>query len=433
MRNIPYDIKNKLMSMQQTLANDADPRMLLKLQRGTIPITDKRLWQYSTVDSGSCTVSSVTVRRSKKDVAPDFAYVAFVRANTLYVKIARIEQPVKKMSWTVVETIANVSKCSLVFNGSYVQSGLYNTEFVTEEEPWLFYTNLSGELFGGVLGTTYSTIVGSGVVDFDAARAIASLYKDIDQGMMIFYILNGYVYFRQYINDTWQDQQSVSLAPENAVSIKADRTFDWRIVLQVQDNTGALHEVLSRPYYSGWVNVENLTMKVPSILLDVKEIQYISAQSEDEYLTATVSGITIQPKYALSPVMKSAYNAIYTNAELEVENDYGYKVVIEFDEIVDSVSTSYNSFVLEDSTGQIVYPFAAESITGRTIAVYFMNFNNAVGEVTVSYNGTGLVGEIGQSVDADSVSFTPTGLVPFYVAPPVVVGITNIQDWEVPS
>ena len=36
--------------------------------------------------------------------------------------------------------------------------------------------------------------------------------------------------------------------------------------------------------------------------------------------------------------MKSAYNAIYTNAELEVENDYGYKVVIEFDEIVDNVS-----------------------------------------------------------------------------------------------
>jgi hypothetical protein len=38
---------------------------------------------------------------------------------------------------------------------------------------------------------------------------------------------------------------------------------------------------------------EYLTVKVPSIAMQVKEVQYVSAKNADEYLTAKVSGIDI--------------------------------------------------------------------------------------------------------------------------------------------
>jgi hypothetical protein len=431
-RTNKFGLENDVEAINRVLFDGYLPVVKFKARREKTPIVTPEFWEELLVQTiANVTSTSVAVEYSARGIGK--VYVAYIADGVLTVKSSQFGYPLSEMIWAVDEMIPDCAQCAIDFDGSFVKTSPNTNAFYTEEIPYLAYTNLSGQLNVGSLGGPYDTVVGAGVLSVDLTRGIASIAKDFDLGLIAFYIINGYVYFRQLIRGTWQDQQIVSIAPANAVKLRADRTFDWRHCLQILDSAGALHEVFSMPYYSGHIGVENLTMKVPSISLDVKEIHYISAKSEDEYITATVSGITIQPKYALSPVMKSAYNAIYTNAELEVENDYGYKVVIEFDEIVDSVSMSYNSFVLEDSMGQAVYPFAAESITGRTIAVYFMNFNNAVGEVSVSYNGSGLVGEIGQSVDADSVSFVPTGLVPFYVAPPVVVGITNIQDWEVPS
>ena len=206
----------------------------------------------------TATDTSTAVRRQHEGDLGDVAYVAQIVGTTLTVKRATITVAITDMIWETVETIANCSNCALAFDGAFVRGSHFDVEYETNELPWLFYVTSTGQLMAGVLGGSYESLVGANVTAIDAVRGVASKYKDIDQGLIVFYAISGSVYYRQRVDGTWLDQESVSLAPANVVSIKAERTFDYRIVLQITDNAGALHEVFSRMESSGWQSSEYL-------------------------------------------------------------------------------------------------------------------------------------------------------------------------------
>lgn len=427
MRPINSEVKSRLLQMHQTLYNNSNPSMQVEVIRPRTAIFHRRFWQESIITADTTATSTgIAVRRMGQ--YGDLVYAAYVSSGTLTVKTAELVFPVNNMIWNTVLTVPGCLDVALEFDGHFVTGINKKIEYYTDELPWLFYTTASGELKGGILGSTYETIVGANVTSFDVIRGVRGLMgtnHGIDEGLLVFYVLNGVVFYRPYKYGEWGNQEIVSIAPENIVNIKAERTFDWRIVLQVEDTDGRLYEVFTESYVSGNTNVEFLQILPAKIDFTVTDIRYHNAQAPVEYIAMFAPAMTIQPKWAVATVILSAENLIYTNEDYGALDDYGFRVRVAFDHGIDWVSDPYASFTMVDEDEYLFGALEVERVDYRTIDVIFLNFNNAVGSVTVYYSGTGLTGEIGQGVSASSISFTPTNLVPTAIPLPEVEAIWN--------
>lgn len=429
MRPIDNTVKNRLLQMHQTLYNNANPSMQIEAIRPRTAIFHKRFWQEATITAGA-TAQSTSVAVQRTEDGDNKVYAAYVSSGVLTVKVADLVFPVSNMNWTTVLTVSGAVSVCLEFDGKFVKSSLYKSEFYTNELPWVFYTTSTGELKGAILGSDFEVIVGANVSSFDAIRGVSSKYGDVDQGLLIFYIINGTVNYREYLNNEWGDQQTVSIAPANAVKIRAERVFDWRIVLQVQDYSGALYEVFSEPYYSGWVGVEYLTAKVTDMTVDVIEINYADYKNTDEYITASAD-MEVWAKSISSPYMVSAWNiptSLYDEETEEYYDDYGYYVVLKWSDPVFNLDDNLAQFVMTDSYSATWYPqeIIRDELHNRLI-LRFTDFNNAGNPITLSYTpGTLSSGIV--PVDADSIQFNATGLVPTFVPAPEFVSAWNTDS-----
>lgn len=435
MRSIDATLQARIELAQQTLFNNANPQMDVQVTRPRTPITRAGFWQESIVTEDATAIcTSVAVRRQVKN--PTRAYVAYVTSGgTLVVKWADLSLAWESMVWTVAETISGCVACAVELDGSFVQAPRNRVEYLTDATPWLFYVTDAGALMGGPLGGTYETLVATNVTAVDAIRGVASLYKDVDQGLLVFYIINGAVYYREYINGSWESQLSVSLAPANAVRIKAERVFDWRIVLQVADNTGALYEVFSRMESSGWQSLERaVTLSGAGVTsTELINIDYADYTQEDTAITLVGVGcITVLNMSIYSPALRAAHN-IATSTE-DPENpgqyydDYGYRVVFEFNQCVINAAEYPGDFKLVDSYGSSWYGQQAV-VEDRFVIVTFTDFNNAGNPIT-AYALAGNLWNGYTALTETSVAFNATGLVPTFIPSPVPQSATNIQDWS---
>lgn len=426
MRPIDPTLKAKLLEAYQTLYNNAEPNVEAIVSRPTTPITSKNYWEETIVTENVTSIcTSVAIQKTGR--YPEKAYVAYVDdSNVLVVKSADLVYPITRMVWEVEETIENCLACAVDFDGSFVRASRDKVEFRTEETPWLFYVTSTGQLMAGVLGGSYESLVGANVTAIDAVRGVASKYKDIDQGLLVFYVIAGSLYYRDLIDGVWGGQTSVSIAPADIVSVRAERTFDYRIVLQVTDTSGSLHEIFTKMESSGWQATEQISasLSVATVLI---AIDYLYNKSADERITAGLS-VDTALLYALSPVMVSAENVIHNDSELEIEDDYGYKVVLHWDERVFDATGNEASFSMVDEASAVFRCTLVEKTGIKEITLLFQNFNNATGDLTLLYTPGTMMGEV-VAIEADSFVFTPTGLVPFATEPPVPVSIENIEGW----
>jgi hypothetical protein len=105
--------------------------------------------------------------------------------------------------------------------------------------------------------------------------------------------------------------------------------------------------------------------------------------------------------------------------------NYGFKVRVTFDECVFDVDTGFS---LSDSSSGAWSSSSVIKVSDKIVEISFSNFNNADGDCTVSYTPGTMMGDI-VAVEADSLVFTPTNLVPYVTEPPLLVSIGNIEDW----
>lgn len=141
---------------------------------------------------------------------------------------------------------------------------------------------------------------------------------------------------------------------------------------------------------------------------------YIDGQPVSEY---TISGTTLI--FATAPsdgaVITATYQFINWARIIKLEMNAG----------VFGAAENVAHFTVKDSTDtQIVITSA--SVTGHEITLNTSDFNNAVGDITVEYDGQGtMTGEAGQAVNSFNVTFTPINLDPIQVPPPEVEAIWN--------
>jgi len=336
MRYLDQTIKDKLLLAQQTLYNNAQPSMEVIAVRPRTAIFHERFWQESIVTAGVTAVcTSVAIKRTKR--WGETIYVAYVDTNDLLtVKSAPFVFPIRKMSWTTIETVANCTACALEFEGRFRHNGA-NVHFLTDTLPYLFYVTAAGALVGGVLGSEYEIIAAAGVTAVDVINGVSNTYDAQNQGFFVFYIIDGSVYYNSLFDGTWEGQRSVSIAPANAVKIKAERTFDYRIILQVTDNTGALYEIFTKMEATGWNGTDFISMNV-GVVADLVEVFYSDLQNtENISLDVSVLGYPVPMLMATySPTLLSAYNIATVMEDPEnpgtFYDDYGYRVVFRFDQ-----------------------------------------------------------------------------------------------------
>lgn len=417
MRPTDSSFLDKVLTNIQTPQNKNSPEMEVICVRAFTGITRKEYWQESIItEDEAATVTSVAVRRTGKN--PDRVFAAYVTASgNLVVKSSKITYPTSKMAWTVEAEIEGCMSCAVEFDGSFIRQKR-DIEYWTETEPWLIYTTVAGALYAGILGGPYELLAASGVTQVDIVRGIRSIHGDIDQGLLVFYIVAGGVFYRQFIAGNWEAQQTVSLAPDDAVAVKAERLFDYRIVLHVEDISGSIWEVFSNMEASGWISQDHISVSLTTLSRMVN-IRYLTANDPDERIT--VSLITAcRIRYAISPVM------VYAENINNGEDDFGYKIRVTFDERVYDPDTE---FILTDSATGSWGCTSAIKISDWIMELEFLNFNNAQGICKLSYTSGSLMGEV-VPVEAGFVYFTPVNLIPFEVDPPVVVSIENIEDWS---
>lgn len=416
MREIETELLTRILKNVQSVQNENAPSVEIIVSRANTPILRPEFWQESIVTAGAtATCTSVAVKKTGRKITD--VYVSYVAGGVLIVKKAAFLLPVTRMVWETVETIEGAVACAIEFDGTF-QRIERKVEFRTDDVPYLFYTTATGALMYGLVGAeTYDTLVASGVSDIDAVMGVESRYGEVSQGLIVFYVVAGAVCYKQLIDGVWQGQETVAIAPANAVSVKAERLFDYRIVLHVTDSTGALYEVLSKMEASGW-NSQDFISAAIGVVSSSMSIHYPD-RYESIRISAAVETISAS-LYTLSPIMISAVNI--DNGE----GNYGYKVMVTFDERIYDVDTGFS---MTDTEYGAWPSLSVVKISDKVVEVTFANFNNAVGDCTVAYTPGLMMGDV-VAVEADSFVFTPTGLVPFATDPPAPVAISNIEDWS---
>jgi hypothetical protein len=399
--------------------------------RATTPITRKELWQELTITEGATAIcTSVAVQ--KTGTQPEKVYVAYVDSTGLLtVKSAVARIPIRLMTWTTELTIADCAACSLEFEGHFRHFSR-NVEFRTDETPYLAYLTTSGALYVGILGETPEQLAGANVTSVDMINGVSNTYDAQDQGFFVFYTINGGVYYNWYIDGEWQGQEQVTIAPSNAVKVKAERTFDWRVILHVQDSSGSVYEVFSKMEATGWNGTDFIWMDV-SVSTELVDVYYSDYSGEERISLDVTADAWNMATY--SPTLLRAWN-IPTSME-DPENpgtyydDYGYRVVFEFDECIRNATDYPAQFKLTDAYNASWYGQSVQQdYHSRFVTVTFTDFNNAGNDITA----TGLPGVLTNGLTplaTTSKIFTATGLVPTYVPAPVPLSVGNIQafDW----
>lgn len=421
MRIIDNELKDKLLLAQQTIYNDAQLGVKAIVSRATTVIERPQFLREAIVTpNATITDSSVAVRHQLADTLGDWVYAASIVENNLVIKKSKITIKITDMTWEVLETIADCSHCSLQFDGAFVYTSHNIIEFLTDEIPLLFYITTAGELKYGIAGSgVYETLIASEVTDVDVIMGIEGYQEDITQGMLVFYIIDGTVFYNSLIDGVFQGQQAVPIAPANAVLVHAERTFDYRIVLQVTDSSGALWEVFTKMEASSWNSTEFIESTL-SVHTNTIPIDYGHYHSDNEHIR-TYLGVKTSHLYALAPIMIHAQNLDDGNG------NYGLIVDVIFDENVFLEDQNITAFSIRDDSGG---SFASTSITksGKHLLITFVDFNNLSGDATIYYTPGTLIGDV-ELVEAHTITFTPTGLVPVEINPPVPV-LANIPNQE---
>ncbi len=413
LKTIKLGLENDIHNANSKLYNGNVPLVSVDITRKSKPITTPLYWQEAIVQVvPNVTCTSIAIQQDGPAIKK--VYIAFIANKTLTVVSAPFSYPIGDMIWTIEATIENCLTCAIEFDGNF-KDIKGHVEFYTDNIPWVFYTTPLGAVFAGILNTTYIPITSSGATAIDAIRGFASSTKDIDQGMIVFYIANSILYYQQCIANNWSGQQEIAIAPDNLKTVHAERVFDYRICLHLTTLTGELYEVFTKMMASGWNGFEYLTAAITSINISTTEIAYLDFQAV-EHLSAVVTPI-VEPLYTESPVMLFAEN--YARPD----GDYGYMLRLKFDERVRNTFGTESSFTITDFYGTVFYG-AVITENYNELLIEFSNLNNASNPVTVAYTPGTATGDIVPLV-ADSLIINLVGLVPYYSPPPIPLLVYN--------
>lgn len=427
MRDIHASIEQRLLKRVQA-GNDA-VRADLWISRPTIPLTEDRFLERQVVPGVSASDVSVAVKHPKADSDASAVFIAYIENGTAKVRKAVYQTHMESHVWVDTGFSEPAEAVSICFDGTMPKGVNGRVEFVTEDDPWVFWVS-GGKLYTRKLnGAQTTTLADGNCTSVSAVRSMWSEVGGFDFGVVVFFLLGGYLYYRQYLNGAWADAELVSFGPAGVLwsDIAAFRTWDYRIGVQALSQDGYLYELFTQYMGIGRQNVEHIEINGASRTDRLTGVKYSYAKSDEHIEIVQALNITpYQGIYTLgAPSLLEAYNT------KDEENNWGKKVVFVFDKELEynSVQSSIGSFYFMDSEQDYYFPASIEmDYTGRRAVLTFVDFNNAKGQCTAHYDPGTVVTMLGEVLTPQSYVFTPEGLVPNDVVLPEPVEILALND-----
>ena len=426
MRSIDGALQAKFESALQTKANNADPSAVIWISRPTVPLTDPEFLDRVTVaEASGITACDVAVRRPRADREADRVYLAYLDQNGAHVKFAATTLKFEDYVWTDGGFSApGASDVAIAFDGTMPKKEDGTVQFVTAERPWVFWIT-GGVLRGRILGLLGDTTLASANAGrVSAVRATWDAAASVDFGLVVFFTLNGFLYYRQLIGNEWKDAVPVTFGPPGVTwaDLRAFRTWDYRVGVQALGSDGKVYELFTQFQGLAKHSGEHIELDVSRARGTLTAVNQIAAQTR-EHLSFSVA--------SLAP-----YGGLYRTGVPQIvfaENvadgaDWGRTAVFRFDRHLraDEVAAQPTAFHIVDAYDRhFVAQTAALQPDGMTVRLSFLNFNGALGACTAQYVPGTVRSMADVPLEAVSFAFTPTGLVPPAVPAPEPVSVDN--------
>lgn len=264
MYNVDSTILERFYEEIQTLDNESDPRPLVYLVRPTTPIQTQRFWEKTLITSTVGTRSSIAVRRPHGNLLGDMIFTAQVEAGGVaIIKYAEPKSNLKLMAWTTLTTIEAVSELSIMFDG-YMESheGVIES-YTTGELPHVIYVDISGNLYVVDLNNPELPIsISEDAVNVASVRGLYSESIGLDDGILIYYTNTaGELWEAILLGGAITELTQITMKPTGVtgwLDCWAERTFDYRIMLQLKGNDGKVYTLMSTSRTSGYSILEHL-------------------------------------------------------------------------------------------------------------------------------------------------------------------------------
>lgn len=428
MRNIPSHILERLNKNVQTRSNTADPSTRMWISRPSTTLVNDIFLERQTVATGSVDDVSVAVCHPRATRSNTQICIGYISDGIARVATAKHKTDMGSHEWFDVGFEEAATAISVAYDGTMPKANNGYVEFETETYPWVFWVNNS-VLYGRKLYSDEDSVIlaESNCTDVSAVRAMHSSVGGFDFGLVIFFILNGQMFYRQLIDREWKDAETVGFGPSGVTwqEVSAFRTWDYRIGVQAKDTNGDIYELFTQYMGIGKQDVEHIQVDVKPKAKYVP-IDYTDVR-RDEHLESTVSVSGIRT-YGLSSKPTAAYNVD------DGTGNYGTTIIVELDYPVTKVEGNSANFFLEDSNNTAyICSDCQVSADGKALILTFIDFNLAEGTtLTVDYI-PGTIQSPATAMDAFTFSFIPTNLVApdIPVPEPIEAWNTNAEGTEV--
>ena len=430
MRNLPSYISQRLNQNIQIWSNKTDINSKIWVSRPSTVLLDERLLERQTVANAPITDVSIAVCHPRTQRLNSDIYIAYISNGIARVATAKHKIKMDAHVWFDTGFSQNATAVSIAFDGTMPRSYGSGVEFVTDYDPWIFWVN-NTVLYGRQLSSTESPIIlaETNCTDVSAVRAMWSSAGGFDFGLVVFFILDGKLYYRQLIDGEWMDAELVSYGPSGVTweEVATFRTWDYRIGVQAKATNGTIYELYTQFMGVGKQNAEHIdirNVKADGLLTGVN--YHNTYETEHIELASVSAGAPYGGLYSLDmPVLTSAYN-------VEDENgDWGTTIIAVFSNylVADQVSNNYLQFALVDSWGNTYNPNSAIlGSDGKTVTLTFEDFNAAYDVCEIQYTPGNVYSIATVLMEATSISFTPQNLNPPVTPQPEVLSIRNLNS-----
>ena len=414
MRTVPKDIADKLLKTIQTKGTDANPSTVAWISRPTTALTEDTFLEKQTVLDGTFTDASIAVCHPYFGATNTKLNLAYIENGVAKVLVAIARANMASHEWYETGFSENASAVALAYDGTMPKNTSGKYEFVTETQPWVFWVSAGGLYAQQIDGAYRYTLAEANCTDVTAVRAMWSDVPGFDFGLCVFFILSGVIYYRQFVDGEWTDAVPVPAAAlptgKTWVQVSAQRTWDYRVVLQIADTNGGIYETFTQFGGLGSKNAEHINISSVNAAGDIIEIVYRDTQElEHVDVSDIVAGAPYGGLYA--DTVPSIINAYNLN---DGTDNYGKKAIFVFDThlVASEVSEQSSRFSIVDMYGiTYVASLAILGDDGKTVTLTFTDFNNAFGQCNATYTAGTVTSMYGTTLVDRTFSFLPVNLV----------------------
>lgn len=380
MRNVDPSLLSKLGSQEQTISNNADPKMFVAVARARNTVVDSTYWTVETIREGvSLGDVSVAARRFKVTGPPNRIYEIHVEGGVVGTSIR--EYPDKLKDGFIDQfSLGSGSAVAIAFDGRW-ERYRESMRLITEEEPWIAWVDSSGVLWTQLWDDETTKVqLATSVAKVRAIRAWKNInYADRDQGIVVGYIkTDGSLWYRSYCQqaDTtylWESAKEITeFTGTSAVNVNLFITNDYRIGFAVEDNLGQIHWLITDRNWSGMaITPDIISASVTDLSVSLIPIIYHNGY-DTEIISASITDLNVGFLWASNTLPISAENIPMTDTVTAEEVGTG-----------DGVQTVFS--LLHEPINQTIYIDGIETtdytVTGKDIA-----FNSPpTGAITADY------------------------------------------------